>query len=93
MHLYLTENVQYGKIFPLMQVAYVGDTVKIHCQSQTLPKFTLNHFPVKFEHVVKENQLILFNVQHKHSGTYVCKGIHGDKVYFLKTSDLYVGGV
>jgi len=88
-----TENLEYGNVFPLLQVAYIGVTVKIHCQSRTLPKFTFNRLQIPFEHVVEEDKLILFNVQLKHSGTYVCKGTHRIKAYFWKPSYLYVGGV
>jgi len=85
--LFFTENVEYGNVFPLLQVAYVGDTVKIYCQSLTLPIFTLNNSPVEFEHVVEEGKLILYNVQLNQSGTYVCKGKHEDEDYFWKSSN------
>jgi len=92
--IFFTENLELGEISPIIQVAYFGDTVIINCQSVILPRFTKYSLPLKYKHVIKQNQLFLFDVTIKHSGTYVCHGTYKNTSYsFTVTSELYVGGV
>ena len=81
---------KYGDVLPLIQIAYVGTTPTIFCNSSTAPKW----FKDGIRMGVKGNpfQVALRDVQDNESGKYACWGTLGEGLgNFTSYSTLIVG--
>ena len=95
----------YGKVYPIVRAAYVGDTVFILCDSLTPPIWTkegkdvYSHYWTRQGTVLQkqsklnQNNLLLKKVVEKDSGHYVCEGtLESGNETFKASSELLVGG-
>ncbi len=89
-----TQAVKYGSVWPPIQLAYEGSTVRILCNTISLPKWKLNGSQLYSNNSKFEGYyLILNNVQQSNTGTYLCRGTKTFNRPFESIAEVLIGGL
>ena len=78
-------------VYPKSQVAYVGNTVSIFCNTTRGIEWRKNGKILDKPLVFYENVVVLIDVTEKDTGTYSCQGHNSNNILHTAYSELLVG--
>ncbi len=84
----VTCSVSIGQVFPKFQVALLGSTVKVSCDSAIQTTWIKDHSEVV--DLQEGDDLLIHNANEGHSGIYTCQGTTTSGEYFSSTAEVIV---